>query len=248
MHMSDKEKRTICSGLFGRLIRGRRAGKRQSEIIEGIRAGLGSDHLSLDDGLARGSTIVDPVKFTRAMDGKDEAPRRAPLERDIVGRIERAKQECAAEASSTKYRAKAVRQKKAQIHNIMDKRGTNEITARIRGYDVTLMRIPEIDAAGMHKLKMFVNSAEIPDKDFDVALAEVSGFNDSKTFNAAAEIGKELKDQAGIQGARTATKAGIAVATTPARAAARSIQESEAMAGEIMRMFLRMILTVSRSR
>lgn len=40
------------------LIRGQRDGKSQSEIAEGIRAGFGSDYLSLDEGLAKGSTIV----------------------------------------------------------------------------------------------------------------------------------------------------------------------------------------------
>ena len=247
--MTDKERRAQCSRSLDFLLNGQKSGKSNDEIAEGLRAGMASDYLSLDEGLRKGQTVADPAKYVRATDGKDERPR-APqrFERDIIGRIERAKQECAAEQSSPEYRAKVLKQKRAQIHRVMNERGTNEIAANIRGYDVTLLRLPETDADGMNKLKMFVNGQEIPDRQFDAALAEVAGLNDSKAFNTAAEIGKEFRDQAGIQAARTATKAGIGLIAEPGKAVARSHQKNAAMLSAIMRTFLRMILSMSRAR
>ena len=82
--MDDKEKRAVGTGMLDRLIQGQRAGRSQSEIADGIRAGFGSDYLSLDDALAQGSTVADTAKYARSMDGKDKAPRKiAPLERDL---------------------------------------------------------------------------------------------------------------------------------------------------------------------
>ncbi len=229
--MTENERRKFGDTLFARATASQRAA-RQNDIAEGLRAGLGSDYLSLDEGLKRGATVVDPAKYARAMDGKDERPRKVgPIVRDINERIERAKQESAAITGSKEYREKVVRQKKALIHKAMDQRGTNEITANVRGYDVTLLRLPETDADGLRKLKMCVNGQEITDKDFDTALAEVAGLNDSKAFNAAADIGKNLRDQAGIQAARTATKAGIGLVGAPARAIARSHQKNGMIAG-----------------
>ena len=246
--MTDKKKR-VGDDLLARLFHGQRNGKQNNDIAEGLRAGLASDHLSLDEGLKHGATVADPAKYSKATDGKDEKPRKVgPVVRDINARIERAKQECAAEESSPEYREKVIRQKRAQIHRVMNERGTNELTANIRGYDVTLLRLPETDADGLRKLKMFVNGQEITDKDFDNALAEVAGLNDSQAFNTAADIGKNLRDQAGIQAARTATKAGIGLIGAPARAIARSHQKNGMIAGEIMRLFLRMILSMARAR
>lgn len=248
--MTNKEKAKAAGArMMDNLLRGQKAGKTNDEILEGLKAGMASDYLSLDEGLKRGATVADPEKYSRATDGKDERPR-APkrFERDIIGRIERAKQECAAEQSSPEYREKVIRQKRAQIHRVMNERGTNEITANIRGYDVTLIRLPETDKDGLQHLKMFVDGQEITDKDFNAALAEVAGLNDSKAFNTAAEIGKEFRDQAGIQAARTATKAGIGLVAAPGKAIARSHQKNAAMVSAIMRTFLRMILSIGRAR
>lgn len=247
--MTDREKKKVGDDLLARLFHGQRNGKQNNDIAEGLRAGLASDHLSLDEGLKRGATVADPAKYTRATDGKDEKPRKVgPVVRDINARIERAKQECAAEEASPEYREKVVRQKRAIIHKAMDQRGTNELTANIRGYDVTLIRLPETDQDGLQHLKMFVDGQEITDKDFDAALAEVAGLNDSKAFNTAANIGKEFRDQAGIQGARTLTQAGIGLVAAPGKAVVRSHQKNGMIAGEIMRLFLRMILSMSRAR
>lgn len=247
--MDEKEKRTVGTGMMERLIRGQRAGKSSSEIVEGIRAGLGSDHLSLEEGLAKGSTIIDSAKYTRTLDGKAEVPqKKAPLERDITERIRRAKEQCRSETSSPEYRAKVIQQKKAQIHDAMDKRGTNEITSRIRGYNVTLMRISETESTGLPIIKMCVNGNEIPDRQFDEALAEVAGLNDSKSFNVAAQAAMNLKDQASIQGARTATQAGINVATAPAREIQRTAQKGDMMAGQLLGMLFRLVLATSRAR
>lgn len=247
--MTDKERRAQCSRSLDFLLRGQKAGKTSDEITEGIRAGLASDYLSLDEGLKRGATVADPAKYARAMDGKDERPR-APqrFERDIIGRIERAKQECAAETASPEYRAKVLKQKRAMIHKVMTQRGTDELTANIRGYDVVLLRLPETDQDGLQHLKMFVNGQEIPDRQFDDALAEVAGLNDSKTFNAAAQVGMEFKTQAGIQGARTTAQVGLNALTAPGRAVARSHQKNAAIVAAVMRAFLRMILSMSRAR
>ena len=130
----------------------------------------------------------------------------------------------------------------------MNERGTNEITANVRGYDMALLRLQETDANGMRKLKIFINGNEISDRDFDAALAEVAGLNDGKAFNAAAQIGKDFKDQAGIQAARTATQAGIGLIAEPGKAVARSHQKNAVMLSAVMRTFLRMILSMSRAR
>ena len=247
--MKKKKKKRVGDDLLNRLIHGQKTVKQSNEIMEGLKAGLASDHLSLDEGLRKGSTVADPAKYTRAMDGKDERPRKTgPIVRDINERIERAKRECAAEEASPEYREKVVRQKKNQIHKVMNERGTNELTANIRGYDVTLIRLPETDKDGLQHLKMFVNGQEMPDKEFDNALAEVAGLNDSKAFNAGASIGKEFKDQAAIQGARTATQVGLNALTAPGRAVSRSHQKNAAMISAIMRTFLRMILSMGRAR
>lgn len=248
--MTGKEKAKVAgTSMMDKLINGQKSGKNNSEILEGLRAGLASDHLSLDEGLRRGATVADPAKYARAMDGKDEKPRKVGrFVRDINEKIERANQDIAAEQNSPEYREKVVRHKRAMIHKTMTARGTDELTANIRGYDVTLLRLPETDADGMRKLKMFVNGQEITDKDFDAALAEVAGLNDSKAFNTAAEIGKEFRDQAGIQGARTATQAGIGLVAAPGKAVVRSHQKNAAIVGMVMKMFLRAILSMARAR
>lgn len=248
--MTDKEKRSIGAGLLDRLIQGQRSGATQSEIMEGIKAGLGSDYLSLDEGLSKGSTIADPMKYAQAMDGKDEAPRKAaPLERDIVKRIERAKKDIATSAGSPEYRKKVVRQKKAQIHREMTKRGTDEITARIRGYDVTLIRLPELEqGTDSQKIKMYVNGNEIPDKDFNAALEEISGLNDGKAFNAAAQAAMDLKAQAGIQAGRTVTQAGIEAASTPLKEAKKGYQKNASMLSQLLGALFKLVLSASRAR
>jgi len=248
--MTNKEKaKAAGTRMMDVLLNGQKSGKSNSDIADGIRAGMASDYLSLDEGLKRGATVADPAKYARATDGKDEQPQKNKrFVRDINARIERAKQECAAEESSPEYREKVVKQKKALIHKAMNQRGTNEITANIRGYDVTLLRLPETDKDGMNKLKMFVNGQEIPDRKFDDALAEVAGLNDGKAFNAAAQVGMEFKTQAGIQGARTATQIGLNALTAPGRAVARSHQKNAAIIAAVMRTFLRMILSMSRAR
>lgn len=247
--MDEKRKKDIGSRMMNILLQGQSSGKSQNEIAEGIRAGLASDHLNFDEGLKHGATVADPAKYARAMDGKDERPRKPQrLERDIIGRIERAKQESAAIANSPEFREKVLRQKRAMIHKVMTQRGTDELAANIRGYDVTLLRLPETGQDGLRKLKMFVSGNEIPDKDFNDALAEVAGLNDNKAFNAGAAIGKNLRDQAAIQGARTATQVGLNALTAPGRAVSRSHQKNAAMISAIMRTFLRMILSMGRAR
>ena len=247
--MADKNKKDICAGMLDILIRGQREGKSQNEIAEGIRTGFGSDYLSLEEGVAKGSSIVDPDKYTRAMDSKGRKPRKAaPFERDLDKSLERARKRCAAETGSPEYRNKVIAQKKTQIHNEMNKRGTDEITSRIRGYDIALMRFSEIESTGQPKIKMFVNGNEIPDQQFDEALAEVAGLNDSKAFNVAAQAAMNLKEQAGIQGARAATQAGIRAATAPARAVSQASEKGNAMAGQLLRLLFQMALETSRSR
>jgi hypothetical protein len=130
----------------------------------------------------------------------------------------------------------------------MDRRGTNEITSRIRGYNVTLMRISETESTGLPIIKMCVNGNEIPDRQFDEALVEVAGLNDSKSFNVAAQAAMNIKDQASIQGARTATQAGINVATAPAREIQRTAQKGDMMAGQLLGMLFRLVLATSRAR
>ena len=247
--MTEKEKKRVGDDLLNRLIHGQKTVKQSNEIMEGLKAGLASDHLSLDEGLRKGSTVADPAKYTRAMDGKDERPRKTgPIVRDINERIERAKRECAAEEASPEYREKVVRQKKNQIHKVMNERGTNELTANIRGYDVTLLRLPETNADGLRKLKMFVNGQEIPDRQFDDALAEVAGLNDGQAFNTAANIGKEFRDQAGIQGARTVTQVGLNAVGAPVRAAKKGAVKNQQILGQILSMFFRLVITAHRSR
>lgn len=248
--MVDKTKaKAAGTRMMDNLLRGQRSGKTNDEILEGLKAGLASDYLSLDEGLRKGQTVADPEKYSRATDGKDEKPRKTgPIVRDINERIERAKAESAAITGSQEYREKVIRQKKNLIHKAMDQRGTNELTANIRGYDVVLLRLPEPGADGTQHLKMFVDGQEITDRQFDDALAEVAGLNDGKAFNTAAGIGKELKDQAGIQAARTATQAGIGLIAEPGKAVARSHQKNAAMISAIMRTFLRMILSIGRAR
>lgn len=247
--MTDKERRERCSRSLNFLLNGQKAGKSNDEIAEGLRAGMASDYLSLDEGLKKGQTVADPTKYTRATDGKDEQPQKNKrFVRDINARIERAKQDVAAETTSPEYRAKVIKQKKALIHKAMNERGTNEITANVRGYDVTLIRLPETDKDGLQHLKMFVDGNEISDKQFGDALAEVAGLNDSQAFSTAANIGKNLRDQAGIQGARTLTQAGIGLIAEPGKAVARSHQKNAAMISAIMRTFLRMILSIGRAR
>ena len=248
--MTGKEKAKVAgTSMMDKLINGQKSGKNNSEILEGLRAGLASDHLSLDEGLRKGQTVADPAKYTRAMDGHDERPRKVgPIVRDINERLERAKQEVETETASPEYRTKVLRQKRAMIHKTMTARGTDELTANIRGYDVTLLRLPETDADGMRKLKMFVNGSEIPDKDFDQALAEVAGLNDSKAFNTAAQIGKEIRDQAGIQGARSLTQPGIHAAGAPVRAAKNSGAKNQQLLGQLLGLFFRLVITAHRSR
>lgn len=247
--MTEKERRTRCSSTLDKLIRGQQAGKTNSEIVEGLRAGLASDHLSLDEGLKHGATVADPAKYMRAMDGRDERPRKVgPIVRDINERIERAKQEVDAEAASPEYKRKVLRQKRAMIHQTMNKRGTDELTAKIRGYDVTLLRLPETDQDGMRKIKMFVGGQEIRDKDFDAALGEVAGLNDSQAFNTAAGIGKEFRDQAGIQGARTVTQVGLNAVGAPVRAVKNSGAKNQQLLSALLGMMFRALITISRSR
>ena len=247
--MTDKERRERCSRSLDFLLNGQKSGKTNDEIAEGLRAGMASDYLSLDEGLRKGQTVADPAKYMRATDGKDEQPQKNKrFVRDINARIERAKQECAAEEASPEYREKVVKQKKALIHKAMNQRGTNEITANIRGYDVTLLRLPETDKDGMNKLKMFVNGQEIPDRDFNAALGEVAGLNDSQAFNMAAGIGKEIRDQAGIQGARTLTQTGIRAAGAPIRAAQKGAMKNQQLLNQLLGMFFRLIITAHRSR
>ena len=248
--MADKNKKDIGAGMLDILIRGQCEGKSQNEIVEGIRAGFGSDYLSLEEGVAKGSTIVDPDKYNKAMDSKGRKLRKAaPLERDLGKRIEQARQRCAEEIGSPEYREKAIKQKKAQIHKEMTRRGTDEISSRIRGYDVTLMRLSETETeTGMRKIKMFVNGSEIPDGQFNEALAEVAGLNDSKAFNTAAQAAMDLKNQGSIQVARAATQAGIDVATAPAREISQAAEKGNAMAGQLLKMLFQLALATSRSR
>lgn len=247
--MDEKRKKDIGSRMMNILLQGQSSGKSQNEIAEGIRAGLASDHLNFDEGLKHGATVADPAKYARAMDGKDERPRKPQrLERDIIGRIERAKQESAAIANSPEFREKVLRQKRAMIHKVMTQRGTDELAANIRGYDVTLLRLPETGQDGLRKLKMFVSGNEIPDKDFNDALAEVAGLNDNKAFNTAAGIGKEFKDQAGIQGARTVTQIGLNAAGAPARAVKKSAAKNQQLLSALLGMMFRALITISRSR
>lgn len=250
MHMTDKEKRTIGVGMLDRLIWGQKSGKSQSEIIEGIRAGFASDYLNLDDALVHGSTVTNPANYSRSVEGREEAPRKvAPLERNLSKRLEQARQLCATEAGSPEYREMLIKQKKVQIHREMTQRGTDEISSRIRGYDVTLLRLPEVEAeSDMRKIKMFVNGAEISDKQFNEALAEVAGFNDGKAFNTAAQAAMDLKAQANIQCARTVAQAGINVAKAPARAVSQAAEKGNAMAGQLLRLFFQLVLVTSRSR
>ena len=247
--MTDKERRERCSRSLDFLLNGQKSGKTNDEIFEGLKAGLASDYLSLDEGLKKGQTVADPAKYVRATDGKDERPQ-APqrFERDIIGRIERAKQEVEAETASPEYRAKVLKQKRALIHKTMTARGTDELAAKIRGYDVTLLRLPETDQDGMRKLKMYVNGNEIADKDFDNALAEVAGLNDGQAFNTAATIGKEIRDQASIQGARSLTQAGIHAAGAPVRAAKQSAAKNQQLLSQLLGMLFRLVITTSRSR
>jgi len=72
--------------------------------------------------------------------------------------------------------------------------------------------------------------------------------NDSKSFNVAAQAAMNLKDQASIQGARTATQAGINVATAPAREIQRTAQKGDMMAGQLLGMLFRLVLATSRAR
>jgi len=247
--MTDKERRERCSRSLDFLLNGQKAGKSNSDIAEGLRAGMASDYLSLDEGLKRGATVADPAKYMRATDGKDEKPRKTgPIVRDINERIERAKAESAAITGSQEYREKVIRQKKNLIHKAMDQRGTDELTANIRGYDMTLIRTPEKDADGMNKIKMFVNGQEIPDRDFNAALGEVAGLNDSRAFNMAAGIGKEFKGQAGIQGARTVTQIGLNAAGAPARAVKKSAAKNQQLLSALLGMMFRALITISRSR
>ena len=247
--MTDKERRERCSRSLNFLLNGQKSGKTNDEIAEGLRAGMASDYLSLDEGLRKGQTVADPAKYMRATDGKDEQPQKNKrFVRDINARIERAKQEIAAEEASPEYREKVIRQKRAMIHKAMDQRGTNEITANIRGYDVTLLRLPETDKDGMNKLKMFVNGQEIPDRDFNTALGEVAGLNDSQAFNTAAGIGKEIRDQAGIQGARTVTQIGLNAAGAPARAVKKRAAKNQQLLSALLGMMFRALITISRSR
>jgi len=247
--MTDKERRERCSRSLNFLLNGQKAGKSNDEIAEGLRAGMASDYLSLDEGLKRGQTVADPSKYARATDGKDEQPRKVgPIVRDINERIERAKAESAAITGSQEYREKVIRQKKNLIHKAMDQRGTNELAANVRGYDVTLIRLPETEKDGLQHLKMFVNGQEIPDRDFNAALGEVAGLNDSRAFNTAAGIGKEIRDQAGIQGARTLTQTGIRAAGAPIRAAQKGAMKNQQLLNQLLGMFFRLIITAHRSR
>lgn len=247
--MTEKEKRKIGDALFAKATAPQRTAKQTSEILEGFKAGLASDHLSLDEGLRKGQTVADPAKYTRAMDGHDEKPRKVgPIVRDINERLERAKQEINAEVASPEYRAKVIKQKRAMIHRVMTERGTDELTAKIRGYDVTLLRLPETGQDGLRKLKMFVNGQEIPDRQFDNALAEVAGLNDGQAFNTAANIGKEFRDQAGIQGARTVTQVGLNAVGAPVRAAKNSGAKNQQLLGQLLGLFFRLVITAHRSR
>ena len=247
--MTDKERRAQCSRSLDFLLNGQKSGKTNDEIAEGLRAGMASDYLSLDEGLKKGQTVADPAKYARAMDGKDEKPRKVGrFVRDINERLESAKRDIAAEQNSPEYREKVVGQKRAMIHKAMTARGTDELTANIRGYDVTLLRLPETGQDGMRKIKMFVNGNEIPDRDFNAALGEVAGLNDSRAFNMAAGIGKEFKDQAGIQGARTVTQIGLNAAGAPARAVKKSAAKNQQLLSALLGMMFRALITISRSR
>ena len=95
---------------------------------------------------------------------------------------------------------------------------------------------------------MFVNGNEIPDRDFNAALGEVAGLNDSQAFNTAAEIGKEFRDQAGIQGARTVTQIGLNAVGAPVRAAKNSGAKNQQLLGQLLGMMFRALITISRSR
>ena len=75
--MTGKEKaKAAGTSMMDKRINGQKAGKTNDEIFEGLKAGLASDYLSLDEGLKKGQTVADPAKYTRAMDGHDEKPRK----------------------------------------------------------------------------------------------------------------------------------------------------------------------------
>lgn len=247
--MTDKEMRTICGGCSTILRDASRGGMNAVEIAEGLKAGIGSDYLNLSEALEKSHDVVDPMKYARAADGKAEQPRKArPLERDISKAIDNARRQTRVDRGSEAYRAQILQQKRAEIHKALDKKGVNSFHSHVNGYDLDIIRDPVKNGLdGKPQLKMFVNGNEISDRCFDQALAEVAGVNNSKAFDAGAEIGKNLKDQAAIQSARMVTQAGLNVATAPARAIPRAIQSTDIATSQALGKFLSIILAVSRS-
>ena len=246
--MNGDEKRKLGASLLKILLK--QQNKKRSEIGEGIRAGMRSDYLNLDEALEKGRDIVDPEKYARAEDGKGEAPRtKKPVERDFFKNMEAAEQNVKSRHESPEYRQTLIDHKRAEIHRAFDRKGVDSMSANLIGYDVEIIRnAMEIGTDGKPALKMFVNGSEIRDNDFEKALAEIAGLNDSKAFSEAAEVGKELRDQAGIQGARMVTQAGISAVTAPVRAIPGAIKETDMAAGQLLRLFFQMVLAVNRVR
>ena len=79
-------------------------------------------------------------------------------------------------------------------------------------------------------------------------LAEVAGLNDGQAFNTAANIGKEFRDQAGIQGARTVTQVGLNAVGAPVRAAKKGAVKNQQLLGQLLSMFFRLVIAAHRSR
>lgn len=249
MTEKDNMMRSIGGAALDFLAKGQRAGLKAADIAEGIRAGMKSDYLDLSDALERGRDVVDPMKYARAADGKDEKYQNLqPLERNIAKAIDKARQRNEEKRASKEYREMVVKQKRAEIHKALDARGVNSFHGRVNGYNLDLIRDPKrMGPDGKPQLKMYINNCEINDKWFDKALAEVAGVNNSRAFNAGAEVGKNLKDQAAIQGARTITQTGINVATAPARAVPQALRATDAMTSQMLSKFLSTILAVSRA-
>lgn len=157
---NEKRARALGAGLLEKLTSAAQKSKEtkkeindaRPEWVEGLKAGLHSEFTDFEEAMERGKTVPDPEDYKRATDDTDEPPKKTQLfERDLEKNLAKAREKAQKAKENMggdykdfeSFREAKISQKIKTIHETMDKRGTDTITAKILGYDVRILRVPD---------------------------------------------------------------------------------------------------------
>ena len=156
---NEKRARALGAGLLEKLTSAAQKSKEtkkeindaRPEWVEGLKAGFHSEFTDFEEAMERGKTVPDPEDYKRATDDTDEPPKKTQLfERDLEKNLAKAREKAQKAKENMggdykdfeSFREAKISQKIKTIHETMDKRGTDTITAKILGYDVRILRVP----------------------------------------------------------------------------------------------------------